>query len=158
MSLGSISSRQGLVSLTPCLHAWAIFLNSSFIAHPCFHLLYDAFLHWSSTMSSLMTQSSLLIRLLVFMSAGLFLYLDHADLEGLLAYLSSFALQRCLPRGLTYQFPKCAEICSSKVQGLPSATLLPLSSQDLTLHHFMVTTARAVADSHIPNLFSIVSE
>lgn len=109
-------------------------------------------------MSSLLTQRSLLIHLLVFMITGPFLYLEHADLEGLSAYLSSFALQSYLPLNPTYQFPKCVEIWSPKVHSLPSATLLPLSSQDLSPYHFMMTAAKVVADSHIPNLFFPDSE
>lgn len=37
------------------------FLYSSFLAHLCFHLLYDPFLHWRTTTSILLTQRSLLM-------------------------------------------------------------------------------------------------
>lgn len=43
MSLAGLNSNWALVSLTPSLHANAMFQNSSFVACPCFHLPYAAF-------------------------------------------------------------------------------------------------------------------
>lgn len=45
-----------------------MFLNSFCAPCPCFHLLYNPFLHSSSVMSSLLSQTMLLIHLLVFLS------------------------------------------------------------------------------------------
>lgn len=39
----SLSSRCALTFLTPSWHMWTMYLHSSFIACPCFHLLYAAF-------------------------------------------------------------------------------------------------------------------
>lgn len=39
----SLSSRCALTFLTPSLHVWTMPLHSSFVACPCFHLLYAAF-------------------------------------------------------------------------------------------------------------------
>lgn len=132
MSLGSITSRQGLVTLTPPLHAWAIFLNSLFIAHPSFHPLYDAFLHQRSIMSSLLTQSSLLIRLSSWVLEWTALVLGSCCPRRPASFPELLCLSKLCPWDPTYQFPKGAEICCPEVQGLFSATLLPRSLQNLT--------------------------
>lgn len=96
-------------------------------------------LHWCSSMSYVLNESTPLSVLFIFLCLG------HVVLKGLPAFLSNFVLQSCLPWDPTYLL-------------LPSAALLPHCVQNLTLSYFMVTTAKAAAHFHIPNLFFHVSE
>lgn len=96
-------------------------------------------LHWCSSMSYVLNESTPLSVLFIFLCLG------HVVLKGLPAFLSNFVLQSCLPWDPTYLL-------------LPSAALLPHCVQNLTLSYFMVTTAKAAAHFHIPILFFHVSE
>ena len=50
---------------------------------------------------------------------------------------------RAASHGTTHQSPGEAQVCSSEVQGLYSATVLPHCFQDLERHFFMVTVGKA---------------
>ena len=86
---------------------------------------------------------------------GPFLCLAGDILKDPPAFLSSCALQLCLPWD-SHQSPAEDVVCSTEVLGPSSATALPHSLQGLGLHFFMVTAVKADTDYPIPDQFLLV--
>lgn len=124
---------------------------------PCFHPGMLPFCT-GALMSSQFSQASLLMCLLVFLSITMNCFRARKILSLKTCYLSWPPLPlKTASHGIPPKSFLNKTVCSTKFQGLYSATVLPYSLHNPELHDFMVTAAKATADCHIPKKFLLLN-